>query len=194
MHRCTLLIAVAAAFLSAAGTATADTTLGLGQPAPYDGVVTAWTIQGAAGQTVQLRARQALGGGGTVTTTTSSPIAITASPQTISARQAIPAGGSLALDGASGSPTVAATVEPDSDGDAYGDTTQDACPGNVLDHTAPCDGTMTIGSPLFLQPDTTYSGGALDAIQLSAAGTIPAAPKDGVLVRFRYRADPAKGD
>jgi Ca2+-binding RTX toxin-like protein len=187
--------AVVAAALSTAAPALADETLGLSQPAAVDGVVVSWQITGATGQTVRLESRQTLGGGGNATLATSTPVAVTGSPQTVTSRQAIPAGGTLALLDASGSPTVAAKVEPDADGDAYGDITQDACPGNALDHTAPCDGTMTMGSPLFMRPDTVSAGGtSLDAIQLSAPGTIPAATKDGVLVRFRFRADPARGD
>ena len=189
--------AVVAAVLSTAAPALADETLGLGQPAAVDGVVVSWQITGATGQTVQLDSRQTLGGGGVSSVATTQSLVVTTSPQAVaSTRLAIPADGTLALVGASGSPAVAAKVEPDADGDAYGDTTQDACPGNALDHTAPCDGLATIGSPLFMKPDTTYSGGgtALDAIQLSAPGTIPAVPKDGVLVRFRFRADPSKGD
>jgi hypothetical protein len=197
MSRRPLLSACLAALAACATTATpavADQTLGLGQASAVDGVVTTWQIQGAAGQTVQLESRQTLGGGGTATVATTQPAAIGASPQTIPSRLAVPAGGRLALLGASGSPVVSATVEPDPDGDAYGDTTQDACPGNVLDHTAPCDGLTTFGSPLFLQPDTTYGGPNLAGIQLSAPGTILAAPKDGVLVRFRFRSAPGKGD
>jgi hypothetical protein len=192
----TVSAAVAAA-LSTAAPAVADETLGLGQPAAVDGVVVSWQITGATGQTVQLDSRQTLGGGGVSSVATTQPLVVTTSPQAVApTRLAIPAGGTLALLGATGSPAVSAKVEPDADGDAYGDTTQDACLGNVLDHTAPCDGTMTMGSPLFLRPDTVYTGGgtSLDAIQLSAPGTIPAATKDGVLVRFRFRADPARGD
>lgn len=33
---------------------------------------------------------------------------------------------------------VSATVEPDADGDGYGDETQDACPGDASAHTLPC--------------------------------------------------------
>jgi RTX calcium-binding nonapeptide repeat (4 copies)/Domain of unknown function DUF11 len=191
-----LLLAVAA-LLSAAvapAAAHADQTLALGQAAAVDGVVTSWTVSGAAGQTLQLRSRQPLQGGGAATTATSDPVAVTSGAQAVPARLAIPAGGTLALVGQTGSPTVSATVEPDADGDGYGDTTQDACSTDQREHVAPCSARTTFGSPLTLQPDTAYSGGALDAIQLSAAGTTPAAPIEGVVTRVRLRADPAKGD
>jgi hypothetical protein len=188
-------VAVLAAGAFAATPARADQTLGLGQPAAVDGVVVAWEITGAAGQTLQLRSVQALGGGGSATTAISADTAVTASPQAFAARQPLAAGGTLALAGATGSPTVSATVEPDADGDGWGDTTQDACPGNAADHAAPCDPTTTFGSPLHLQPDTrSLTGGPYETFQNAAAGTTPAAPAAGVLVRWRLRADPAKAD
>jgi RTX calcium-binding nonapeptide repeat (4 copies) len=49
---------------------------------------------------------------------------------------------------ATGASGVAAAVEPDVDGDGWGDTTQDACPNDFTTHTAPCPGTTTFGSPL----------------------------------------------
>ncbi|MCW2986575.1 MAG: calcium-binding protein, partial [Conexibacter sp.] len=73
---------------------------------------------------------------------------------------------------------------------------QDACPGNAADHTAPCDGTATLGSPLTLAPDAglSSSGGVVQVAQLSAAGTTLAATAPGILTRWRLRADPAKAD
>jgi Ca2+-binding RTX toxin-like protein len=198
MHGRPLLLA-AAALVACAATATpalADETLSLGQAATVDGVVTSWQIQSAAGQTVRLRSTQALLSS-TATTAIDEPVEITASPQTVAARLPIAAGGELSLVGAGGSPQVTATVEPDADGDGYGDTTQDACPGDFVDDTAPCDGTATIGSPLTLAPDPrgfSPSGTSLQALQLSAAGTTSTVAEAGVLTSWRLRADPTKGD
>ncbi|WP_445150286.1 hypothetical protein [Baekduia sp. Peel2402] len=178
--------------------AAADETLALGDPATLDGVVTAWTITGANGQTVRLRSAQALGGGGTATTATSDPAPISGSPATVTtARLPIAAGGRLALVGASGSPAVSATVEPDADGDGYGDTSQDSCPADATTHAGACLGTVTVGSPLTLQPDPygySASGSPLQAYQLSAAGTVATVPRNGVLVRWRVRVKTGLGD
>jgi Ca2+-binding RTX toxin-like protein len=199
MHGRSLLLAATALLAACAATATpafADETLALGQPAAVDGVVTSWQVQSATGQNLRLRSTQALQSS-TATTATTDPATISASPQTLSARLPIAAGGALALVGASGSPTVAATVEPDRDGDGYGDTTQDACADDATAHLAPCGATDTIGSPLTLQPDPrgfSGSGNPLQALQRSAAGTISGPTAAGVLVRWRLRAVPAKGD
>lgn len=42
---------------------------------------------------------------------------------------------------------VSATVEPDADGDGYGDESQDACPGNASDQTLPCTVPTVPGAP-----------------------------------------------
>jgi Ca2+-binding RTX toxin-like protein len=185
-HR--LLLAALAAALIPAAPAAADETLGLGQPAAVDGVVTSWTVTGAGGGTVRLRSLQ-----GAATTATSDPA--TPGAGAIAARLPVAAGGTLTLLGASGSPTLSAHVEPDADGDGYGDSAQDACPGDAVDHEAPCDGTETFGSALTLAPDPTVGSGApVQARQLTADGTVPAATKAGVLVRWRLRAEPGYGD
>jgi hypothetical protein len=190
MHGRTLLLTLGAA-LALAAPAAADETLGLGQPAAVDGVVTSYTITGAAGQSVRLRSVQDVNAV-TVTTATGDP-SIGAGP--FAARLPIGAGGRLELAGASGSPAVQAKVEPDADGDQYGDTTQDACPGDYADHSAPCDATRTVGSPLTLAPGAPLVSNPgfitpLQALQRSAAGTVPAVTRAGVLTRFRLRSDP----
>jgi Ca2+-binding RTX toxin-like protein len=176
-----------------------DACLGLGQPAPADSVVVAWRTQTPPPQqTVRLRSTQTLESG-TATTATSAPIAIGASSavQTVSERLPIAAGGELELADAVGTPQFEAILEPDVDGDGYGDSTQDACTGNAADHAAPCDGTATIGSPLTLAPDPrgfSGSGNPIQALQLSAAGTVAAAPIPGVLTHWRLRSATTTGD
>jgi len=185
---------VAAAALAAAQPAAADETLGLGQRAAADGVVTAWTVTGADGQSVRLRSVHDLT---SRTETTAEGAPVVARPGAIAARLPIGAGGMLELSGASGSPTVSATVEPDADGDAYGDTTQDACPGDATAHAAPCLGVRTIGSPLTLGPDDSGMdpvGNHLQVLQMTAPGTVPSPQAPGVLVRWRVRSRPGFGD
>ncbi|MES1193819.1 MAG: calcium-binding protein, partial [Solirubrobacterales bacterium] len=112
-------------------------------------------------------------------------------------RLPIAAGGELQLLDATGTPDFEAVLEPDTDGDGYGDTTQDACTANAADHTSPCNGTATIGSPLTLAPNPngySASGNSVQALQLSAAGTVSPAPTAGVLTHWRLRAAPGKGD
>ena len=177
--------------------AAADETLALGDPATVDGVVTQWTPTGVDGQAVRLRSRQALGGGGTAITGETDP-AVAAAGTPIPARLAIAASGTLALVGSGGgAPAVSARVEPDADGDGYGDTTQDSCPADASTHAGACPGTATVGSPLTLRPDPrglSASGNAVQAYQLSAAGTIATVPRDGVIVRWRVRVEPGLGD
>src|SRR4051794_826529 len=182
----------------AAAPARADQTIGLGQPAGGDGVVTSWRVQSPATQTARLRSTQLLMVG-TATTATSDSVTLVGSPavQTFAARLPIAAGGRRARLGASGTSQLQAPVEPDGDGDGYGDTTQDACVGDFSDHTAPCGGTATLGSPLTLAPDPrgfSGSGSPMQALQQSAPGTTPAAPIAGLVTRWRVRVEPAAGD
>jgi hypothetical protein len=188
-HR--LVLAALAAALIPAAPAAADETLGLGQAAAVDGVVTSWTLTGSAGDAVRLRSVQPLSGGGSATTATSDPAP---GDGTAAARLPIGAGGELELVGGAG--TVSARVEPDPDGDGYGDTTQDACPDDAVDHEAPCDGTETFGSALTLGPDDAGlpSTSPVQALQRSAEGTVPTVKRAGVLVRWRVRARPGTGD
>jgi hypothetical protein len=198
----TILLALAAPALAqptfTPACASNDACLGLAQPADADSVVVAWRIQTTTAQTVRLRSTQTLESE-TATTATSAPIAIGTSNavQSVSERLPIAAGGELELLDATGTPPFEAVLEPDTDGDGYGDSTQDDCTANAADHTAPCNGTATIGSPLTLAPDPhgfSPSGNAVQALQLSAAGTVSTAPKAGVLTHWRLRAEPGKGD
>lgn len=185
-----LALAVLAAALIPAAPAAADETLGLGQPASVDGVVTSWTVTGADGQTVRLRSLQ-----GALTTATSDPA--TAGAGAIAARLPIGAGGELALLGASGAPTVSARVEPDSDGDGYGDTTQDACPNDYTGHARPCGPTRTYGSPLTLAPDPrgfSGSGSPMQAFQDTSSGVFPFVTTTGIVTRWRLRGTTTGGD
>jgi Ca2+-binding RTX toxin-like protein len=175
-----------------------DACLGLALPAEVDSVVVAWRIRTTTEQTVRLRSTQTLESA-TATTATSAPIAIGTSNavQSVPERLPIAAGGELELLDATGTPQFEAILEADGDGDGYGDSTQDACTSNAADHTSPCNGTATIGSPLTLAPDPhgfSASGNAIQALQLSAAGTVSAVPKAGVLTTWRLRAQPGKGD
>jgi hypothetical protein len=152
-------LALPAAVLMMAFTAApalADQTLGLGQASDVDGVVTSWTVTSGSPQpAVRLRSEQTTGSG-TVTTATTDPV--DAAPgRALAARLPIAADGRLALVGATGSPALQARVEPDGDGDGYGDTTQDACPKDFTSQATPCTGTTTIGSPLTLAPEVLLS-------------------------------------
>ncbi|HEY6759030.1 MAG TPA: hypothetical protein VI318_06045 [Baekduia sp.] len=187
------ILATLLAMAFAAAPAAADQTLGLGQPADGDGVVTSWTATASAPQTVRLRSVQPLLAGPALVTATSDPVAIGPTAATTAARLPIAAGGELALVDASGTPTVSAVVEPDADGDGYGDTTQDACPGDFTAHTSPCPGTATIGSPLTLAPDPRGFSAGAQALQGTAPGTAPATPIDGILTHVRVRQDTAGG-
>jgi hypothetical protein len=175
-----------------------DACLGLAQPADADSVVVAWRVQTTTEQTVRLRSTQTLESG-TAPTATSAPITVGVSGavQTVTERLPIAAGGELQLLDATGTPDFEAVLEPDTDGDGYGDTTQDACTANARDHTSPCNGTATVGSPLTLAPDPhgfSASGNAVQALQLSASGTISTVPEAGILTQWRLRAQPGKGD
>ncbi len=80
-----------------------------------------------------------------------------------------------------------ATFEPDDDGDGYGDTSQDLCPGSPL-ATVACTGTLfgsTLQGPYTVKNSCGY---ACLRIQTAVAGTPTAAPFDGVVVRWRVLA------
>lgn len=189
MHGRTIALAGALFTIALAGTAQADQTLDLGDPSATDAVVTSWhVVSGGTQANVRLRSEQRLGGGGTATTATAG--AVTAAPsQPIAARLPIAAGGALTLVGRTGSPTIAATAEPDADGDGYGDATQDACPGDYTAQAQPCPQTETAGSPLALAPDPrgfSGSGSPMEAVQ-SVPAFMPRITRAGVLTRFRLR-------
>jgi Ca2+-binding RTX toxin-like protein len=197
MHGRTIALAGALLSLTLAGTARADQTLGLGDPSATDAVVTSWQLtSGLAQSGVKLRSLQALGGGGTAPTATSDPV--TAAPsQPIAARLPIAVGGTLTLVGATGSPTVAATAEPDADGDGYGDTTQDACPSDFTAHAAPCPGGTTAGAPLTLAPDPRGfgDGNPIQALRyFDPSFSASPLPYPSVVTRWRFRAQPGSGD
>jgi Ca2+-binding RTX toxin-like protein len=198
MHgRTHALIAALLLSLALAGPAAADETLDSGQPATRDGVVTSWTVTaGGTQRDMNLRSVQDLGCCNHTTAQTDTLTATQGVP--IAARLPIAAGGMLTIVHPTGSPRIAATVEPDADGDGYGDTTQDACPGDYTAHAAPCAGIETIGSPLVLVPDPrgfSGSGSPMEATQTTSTVN-PAVTKlpSGVLTAFRFRADPTKGD
>src|SRR3954463_1459582 len=76
MHgRILALSAITLSLAAAAAPAQADQTIGLGQAADADGVVTAWRVVSPTPKTVQLRSMQ-----GAITTATSDPVSLVASP------------------------------------------------------------------------------------------------------------------
>ncbi len=80
---------------------------------------------------------------------------------------------------------ILATLESDQDGDGYGDSSQDLCPGSPIATTA-CSGTL-FGSD-FSGSAHSYTGGcgfACLRIQRTVGGQSAAAPVDGVVVRWR---------
>ena len=85
-----------------------------------------------------------------------------------------------------------ATLESDADGDGYGDTSQDLCPGDGAAAVTACSG-MLLASRL--QGAHTTSGGSCGyaclRVQKTVAGISTAAPVDGVVVRWRLLAAPA---
>lgn len=78
-----------------------------------------------------------------------------------------------------------AELEPDEDGDGYGDVSQDLCPGSPIAVSA-CSGTL-LGSNL--QGARTQvpfcGGGGCMRVQTSIGGVSTAAPTAGVVVRWR---------
>jgi RTX calcium-binding nonapeptide repeat (4 copies) len=83
-----------------------------------------------------------------------------------------------------------ATFEPDDDGDGYGDTSQDLCPGSPL-ATSACTGTLfgsALQGPYKVEDSCGY---ACLRAQTAVAGTPTAASFDGVVVRWRVLAAPA---
>jgi hypothetical protein len=77
-----------------------------------------------------------------------------------------------------------ATLEPDEDGDGYGDASQDLCPGSPVATTA-CSGTLFGSDFAGLHGQYFGCGFACLYIQKSIAGHPTAAPVDGVVVRWR---------
>jgi hypothetical protein len=75
-----------------------------------------------------------------------------------------------------------AEIEPDEDGDGYGDVSQDLCPGSPL-ATSACSGTL-FGSDL-QGGRTSLSCGSCMRVQTTINGASTAAPFNGVVVRWR---------
>jgi hypothetical protein len=74
-----------------------------------------------------------------------------------------------------------AVIEPDTDGDGYGDESQDLCLG-VVGPASGCKGTL-LGSPL--TSAATSAGGANETfLQTSLPGSTSIAPFDGVVLRW----------
>ncbi|MGH2958633.1 MAG: hypothetical protein ACRDKE_03445 [Solirubrobacterales bacterium] len=82
-----------------------------------------------------------------------------------------------------------ALVEPDADGDQYGDESQDFCSADVGKHFAPCSGTLR-GSGIRVTDPVDFGIPGLPRIllQRDLDGASTAAPFDGVIVRWRVRA------
>src|SRR4029077_2569219 len=81
---------------------------------------------------------------------------------------------------------IEAALEPDEDGDGYGDASQDLCPGSPIATTA-CTGTL-FGSDLQGARSTPLpicAAGGCMRVQGTIGGTSTAAPFDGVVVRWR---------
>lgn len=84
---------------------------------------------------------------------------------------------------------VAVTFEPDEDGDGYGDTSQDLCPGAPVATTA-CSGTL-VGSGLQgPYKSNAGCGYACLRVQTAVDGESTASPFDGVVVRWRVLGSP----
>jgi hypothetical protein len=80
---------------------------------------------------------------------------------------------------------IMATLEADQDGDGYGDSSQDLCPGSPV-AAAACSGAL-FGSN-FSGPAHSYTGGcgyACLRVQKTVDSQSTAAPFDGVVVRWR---------
>jgi hypothetical protein len=77
-----------------------------------------------------------------------------------------------------------ATLEPDEDGDGYGDSSQDLCPGSPIVTTA-CSGTLFGSGLVGMHSSFTNCGFACLNIQKSIGGQPTAAAQDGVVVRWR---------
>jgi hypothetical protein len=83
-----------------------------------------------------------------------------------------------------------AVLESDADGDGYGDTSQDLCPGNGTTAVTACSGVL-FGSPM--QGPNTLGGGcgyACLRVQKTVAGVSSASAVDGVVVRWRVLGAP----
>ncbi len=84
---------------------------------------------------------------------------------------------------------VAASVEPDADGDGYGDETQDLCPGNGGANVGACSGVL-VGDALQSSKTADLDcpvGPDCSVIQTAAPSRQWTAPFDGVILRWRVK-------
>jgi hypothetical protein len=85
---------------------------------------------------------------------------------------------------------IRALLEPDADGDQFGDESQDLCIDDPAQSHAPCSGSAVDS---VLPPSTSggslvsCSGFACIVVQRKLGGALQAAPFDGVIVRWRMR-------
>jgi hypothetical protein len=185
--------------------------------APSDGVVVRWRVRSGSSATLALDALRSAGTDSYVSAATTDDQAVQAGTTTIPVRLPVKAGDILGLDMNGGAKVAAtatstavyvfnpplfpgspnklpgrellmnADIEPDVDGDGYGDETQDLCPGDPTRHTAclsnlsvsvtPAPAPLTVGRPL------TFT------IKVSNAG--PSTAQDvGLVVNFPFSATP----
>lgn len=116
----------------------------------------------------------------------------------------VPVGGSFSAGDITGPGTtklsLKARLEPDADGDGYGDETQDLCPGDSSKGATGCSGT-TVGSN-FLNPTVEGGNQACGAappplcviLNTAVGGVATAAPANGVIVRWRLRSTAGDAD
>jgi uncharacterized repeat protein (TIGR01451 family) len=74
---------------------------------------------------------------------------------------------------------VSAVVEPDADGDLYGDETQDSCPGTAAVHTGACPADIAVTKTA--SPEPVAVGGTL-TYTITVRNTSPADPASNVAV------------
>lgn len=109
----------------------------------------------------------------------------TSSEETLLGLPGISPGGSfMATPESKSRVNLLATLEPDADGDGYGDVSQDLCPGSPIGEGA-CSGSL-FGSGLQKEVDSGASC-SLECLlfQKTIGGVSQAAPFDGVVVRWR---------
>jgi hypothetical protein len=78
---------------------------------------------------------------------------------------------------------ISATLEPDADGDGYGDETQDGCPGNGTTH-GPCPLPTTLGQT-FVPHNNSCEQGTF--FPLSSPGIVSAVQREGVITSWSHR-------
>jgi hypothetical protein len=194
MHGRTITLAAALLSLALTSTAAADVTVTNDQQIPFDGIVTSVTRTASATSGHEpLVDSLELNSHGTFVLD-SRRIGDQVGTPYGSVNLKVVAGGHLAFRAPDDGDTLAATIEPDADGDGYGDTTQDPCPGDFMDAFPPvCTATSTIGTPLTATPDlgsAAFAHGATVEAMPSAPAAGQAVTADGILTRWRIRAAP----